>query len=396
MWPFALIVGLLVAAVLGLMLPPLLRRDAPVDPDPDDELNRSIYRDRLAELETDRAAGELTEAEYREARDELERDVLIDVRDRAAPAAASGPRPITAVAIGLGLPAIAALAYLSLGTWHALAPAAVDGSDQASAGSLEEMTAGLAARLRSDPDDGEGWLLLARSYATLDRSEEAVEAFSRALSILGDHPDLLVDYAEALATIAGNRLTGEPSRFLDRALDLQPAHQKGLWLAGFAALQAARPSVATERWQTLLALQDPQSEQARVITQLIARTGEEAPAGAGQARLDIRVELAAELAATLDGSETVFVYARAVDGPPMPLAAVRRAASELPLAVTLDETTRMAGPLTLASAKQVLIGARVSRSGSVAPASGDLQGLTGPIEVGTPTPVTVVIDRVLP
>ena len=394
MWPFALFVALLMAAVLFLVLRPLLRRSEPVDAHPHDALNVAIYRERIAELDADRASGELVEEDYLEARTELERDLLSDVADRRESAVGpAGRRPIAAVAVGLTVPVIAILAYLSLGTWSGLAPR--DEPIAAVPESLPDMIQSLAARLREEPDDADGWQLLARSYFALDQFADAVAAFERAHELAGDEPDLLVAYAEALAKTADNQLTGRPRELLERALRLQPAHQKGLWLAGFAAAQAGRPAVAVAHWKALLAFQDPQSEQARVITALVSRTSGEVSSEVTGPYLDVRIELSPELAATLDGTETVFIYARAVDGPPMPLAAVRRLASELPMAVRLDETTSMTGALTLSSATQVVVGARVSRSGTVTPTSGDLQGLSDPLEVSANPPVTVVIDRVL-
>ena len=400
MWSFALLALALIAVSLALLLRPMLAGRPSARPRGD--ANLDIHRERLRDVDADFAAGRITAEERDAVRREIERELLDDLEDSPPAPGDSAPAWRSAVAVAVLVPLLASGIYLHLGAWEALVPAAEEGEGDDSAVLLES----LEAAARANPGDAEGWLRLGRAAVALERNHLGLQAFAEAHRLAGDRADLLADYAEAEALVMGYRFVGNPSRRLERALELDPRHRKALWLAGFAALQNARPELAIERWETLLAQSEPGSEQARLVEALVARTREETGAAApgpaeeiGEAGpvLLVTVHIEERFRAGLDGSESLFVYARAAGGPPAPLVARREAARDFPLTLRLDDSMRMIPERTLAGAERVEVGARISRSGDARARSGDIQGLSGTLDIRAgEIHVEVVLDERVP
>ena len=285
---FWLLASMLIAAALLLIVPPLLRgraagRDAPPG-DVSRDANVTLYRERLVALERELDLGEVDADRYAALREDLERGLLADVD--AAPAAhtaASPPPRWMAAVVMLMAPACGLAIYLWLGSPHALDPRAQPSRVAAGgepAPDVEAMVDSLAAKLAADPADAEGWLLLARSRVVQERFDEAITAYGQAHALLGDSPSLLADWAEAEAALAGNRFPAGALGRLDRALEIEPGHEKALWLGGFAAIQHGRTDVARARWERLLARQAPGSREASIVSELLARMDGASPADA--------------------------------------------------------------------------------------------------------------------
>ena len=407
---FWIAAALLVLAALAFVLPPLLRRE------------RSAAPDALQALEAARATGVLSDEEYHAKRAAL-----------PAPAAAPAARPAGAAAVVLlmVLPLATWLLYREVGEPRALqagaaAPTAAAGpadapvpappGSEGNAPTLEQAAAGLAERMRQSPDDLGGWMLLGRAYKTLQRFDEAREALSNAYRLAPEDPDVLVEYAEALTLAANARIIeGEPAALLDRALALQPDHQRGLWLKGIQAYQQDDFAQAAATWQRLRDLLPAEAEVRASLDERIreargkaglpalaagtspAPSPDAAPSGAadGGRQLQVEVDIAPALKARLRPSDVLFVFARAPDGPRMPVAIRRLPASGLPLTVTLDESTSMTPQMTLATLPEVVVGARVSRSGDAAPQPGDLQAFSDPVPTSGGATVRLLIDTVV-
>lgn len=402
MLTFALFAALLVAVALGLLLPPLLRR-APAATVTQDAANVSIYRDQLAELERDLAQGTLSADQHAAARAEIEQRLAEDLR--AAKAAASGaPRSgrIVAIALALVIPVIAIVGYRLAGTPAALDPVqrlGMSEEDASERAKMIELTGKLAQRMQEKPDDPKGWVMLARSYRALDKLPQSVRAFAKAIALVPGDADLMADYAETLALAQGGRIEGEALIAARRALELDARNDKALALLGTAAFEGKDFALAIDYWQRLLTLAPPGSDYARAVQSGI----DEARAGLAQADrpavpgagIQGRVAIADALRAQAKPDDTVFVFARAVDGPRMPLAVIRKQVKDLPFEFVLDDSLAMAGGPALSAAGQVIVSARISRSGTPMPASGDLEGQAGPVEVGA-RDVAIMIDRALP
>jgi cytochrome c-type biogenesis protein CcmH len=281
--------------------------------------------------------------------------------------------------------------------------------------SLEGMVNALAARLQDKPDDLRGWILLARSYESLNRYADALVAYGNARRLSGDNPELLADYADALVMANGGRFNDEAAGLLQKAVEAQPDNVKALWLMGHWKNQQGSYTEALTYWQRAAALLPAGSEDTTVIAQQIsqvqqrlgitpaapaptvaaATTGGGAPAAAGHA-ISVTVALDPTLAAQAAPESTVFIYARAVQGPRMPLAIIRRQVKDLPVTVTLDDSLAMSPAMTLSNFDQVTVGARVSASGNAMPQSGDLEGSQSPVSVASPGSVAITIDRKVP
>ena len=375
---FWLIGAALAALALLLTLRPLLFRTKGKD------LSRTvsniaIYRDQLRELEADRAGGKIAEADYDSARMELEARLLEDAVAESAPQ----PRPSRGLlaALALAVPVGAVVLYLAVGNPRGL------GMPEEN---LEKMVARLAAHLRENPSDAAGWKLLGRAYASMERYPEAVDAYVKAAARLPKDAQLLADLAEALAMARGRNLEGEPEKLLARALELEPENLKALALAGTSAFARRDYRAALSHWEKMLPLMPPGSDELRSVQSSV----DEARALIAQKPLKGRVPLSAKLKAQASPDDTVFIFARAAEGPGVPLAVVRKQVRDLPYAFVLDDSMSMVPAMKLSGQPKVVIGARISKSGEPKPQPGDLEGVSKPVANDAQN-VSVVIDSVI-
>jgi cytochrome c-type biogenesis protein CcmH len=386
---------LLVAGALALVLQPLLARGGAPGVSRR-EANITIYRDQLRELDTDLAAGKLAPPDHEKARAELEARLLEDV-DASAEAKLPAPRRgrRAALVVGVTVPLAALAIYFAVGS-----PAALTGQPEhgdVTAAQIELMVERLAARLRENPDDADGWKMLGRSYAVLGRFGEAVDAYTKAALRAPRDAQLLADFADALAMARGRSLQGEPEKLVQRALEIEPGNLKALALAGTAAFERQAFKTAADYWQRMLPLVPPDSEEAQVIRDNVAQATQLAggkPPVAPAAALRGSVRISPALKGKYGTEDTVFIYARAADGPPMPLAILRRKAGELPLDFALDDSMAMAPGAELSSFARIVVTARISPSGQAKPQAGDLQGTSATV-ASDARGVEVVIDTVV-
>jgi cytochrome c-type biogenesis protein CcmH len=369
------------------------------------ETNLAILRDELRTLEEDLARGAISKAQFDVARIELERRVLEEAVVENPPGKLEPHQSSRKAALTLALliPVAAIAMYAAIGN--------VDGmrkveraAEQVSAADVEAMVGKLADRLKTNPDDVRGWMLLGRSYYVLQRMDEAVAAYAKAAEKITDDADFFADYADAVAMSHGRNLTGKPIELARRALAINPAHPKALAMAGTEAFQRNDYPAAANYWEKLLPMLPPDSDIAKSIAGGIAEarelgTAKAAPATAGKAAagqgISGQVILSPSLAAKADPQETLFIVARAVNGPRMPLAVIRKRVADLPLEFTLDDSMAMSPELKLSGAAEVVVTARISRSGDAIPRAGDLQGTSPPVKAGS-RGLKIVIDSALP
>lgn len=402
MTAFVLIAGLLAIGALAFVVLPLLKRGSNSGVSRN-AINVAVYRDQLRELEADLRAGTLAQDQYERSRGEIETRLLQDVSATEGVAARPGSK-LGAIAFAIALPVCALAIYLVVGNPQAIQMA---GTPQSTAHGVsgEQMLAiveKLAARMRANPEDPEGWKILARSYAALGRFKEASEAYANATARSPGDAQLFADYADALAMAQGRSLEGEPEKLIARALAVDPRNVKALALAGTVAFNRKDYAKAVEYWERILAVVPPDSESAQGARANIAEARSlaggtlaaqppAAPAAADATRVSGTVKLAPALAAKVEPNDTVFIFARAAEGPRMPLAILRRQASDLPVEFALDDSMAMTPQMKLSSFPLVVIGARVSKSANATPQPGDLEGLSAPIKAGA-NGVSVVID----
>jgi len=382
-------------------------------------------KDQLRQLNEMIRVGELQGDAARKARDTLEAEVLAAVlrRDAVSAPLAVTARPSRRLIAGLVafVLVVGGAGYAWLGNREGLlvspgmqAPVDSSGaSHELGAGQIEMMAEQLAGRLKEHPDDARGWSMLGRTYSVLGRFPQAKEAYQHVIDLRPQDAQAYADYADASAMANGGKLEGEPEKMIERALQLDPDNAKALSLAGTLALRRGDAALAASRWERALRGVEPASDMANQIQAALnearQRSGpaslaaSSAPSQAGAAdprtstsgiataagdaaarapSVKVHVSVSTALRARAAPDDTVFVYARAVQGPKAPLAIQRLRVRDLPLIVTLDDAASMSPALRLSTATEVVIGARISKTGAALAQPGDLQGLSPAVAVG--------------
>ncbi|KRE92453.1 cytochrome C biogenesis protein CcmI [Frateuria sp. Soil773] len=315
------------------------------------------------------------------------------------------PRGVFALAllIAFAVPLATAGLYLLVGT-----PVALNGvPTQKPPLDIDQAVAELRQHLAATPDDLQGWMLLAQTMNAMHQPEQARDAYDRALRLDGNNTAAMVGWAEADSmTRPDHRIEGRAQDLLERAVQLEPENQRGLWLLGIGQFQHDRYADAAATWRRLLPLLAPGSNVARAVAEQIAvadaRSGKQPVQQPAQPlqqnpqgpQLQVEVSLSPALKDKLAPGDTLFVYARAEQGPPMPLAVAKLPASTLPTTVTLTDAMGMTPQLKLSAVPRVFVGARISRSGQAIAQAGDLEGDAGVVEVNRKTPIPIAIDKV--
>lgn len=424
---FWLAVVVCIALALAFVLPTLLRTRTVAGKTSRRDVNIAVYRDQMRELEADRASGMLTDSQFQTAKLELEARLADDALSQDAP-----PEPGEAHSrkLGYSLAAVLPVAALGLYFWLGQPASLIAIADVQSGPAHPAMAAapGAAAgehdfmklvqkaeeKTRTNPDDGEAWAMLAKTYAAMERWPEALQAYEKATRLLPQDASLLSGYAEALA-ISNNRvLTGRPMELARKALEIDPTDIKGLELAGINAYQEQNFAEARSYLKRLHQLLPPESpyaqdilaaqKEAERLTQT-GMTGPDRPANpppadnktasvAPGAVIKGRVDIAPALKSRLAESDVIFLFARPGQSGP-PVAAIRASASQLPLEFELDDSTAMNPGNSLSQHKQVMLVARVSKSGNPMAQPGDLEGTVANVKVGA-TGVKIMIDQARP
>ncbi len=402
---FAVIAALMCVAACLMVLRPLLWPGA----DPAGNIDPDAVRFAHTELQSQRAAGTLDESAFAQARDALARRIL-DTLIMPAPRPGRAGYKGAVLATVVFVPLVALPTYWAIGTptvlsgdLQAAGQPAVQPADQAEAvAQMQERIKALEERLAASPQDAKGWAMLGRSYAAMGEYAKAASAFARADPLAPNDAQMLADYADALAMSQGRRLEGQPMLLLKRSLAADPDNVKALLLAGTAEFEAGQYKRAIEAWERVTVLAPQDTELITSLRQSIEEarakagggaTASAAPgpakgvapggAGAGQEALSGRLTLAAALAGKAAPDDVVFIFARAAQGPRMPLAAFKLKVKDLPMDFRLDDSMAMAPQAKISSASEVIVTARISKSGDPIPKSGDLEGSSVPVKPGT-------------
>lgn len=372
---------------------------------------------QLLQLRELHEAGALPREQYDAARAPLEQRLLERVM---SPAAAPRAARKLWLLIGAAIVLVAGAGY-----WWTGSPALLAGGDAGArsnphttgevaphatdAEQMAGMVERLAERLKTDAKDAEGWAMLARSYTVLERPAEALKAYEKAVALSPKDADLLADYADALAVKNNRQLAGEPMKWVERALKADPRNLKALALAGTHAYERQDYPGAVKYWQQLVDYGTPDNELVRQIDGGLAQARERAglPAAAQSstpapartalsASVSGTVTLAPALARQASPDDTVFIFARAAQGSRMPLAILRKQVRDLPYRFTLDDSLAMSPAAKLSGAREVIVEARVSKSGEARAQPGDLSGQIGPVRPGASALALEIRDTVQP
>ena len=422
---WALLLLMLLVAVVILIYP--LLRARYTDAIAYKDSNLGLYDDKLAELETDLGEGRIDHEQYQLARQEIDRELLLDVptesRENASIHYASGVKrqPGLALMISVFLPMVALLVYMKLGMHastdmqHAQAQAQVQTQQPRQAGSLEDMTRSLAQRLQQQGGSQEEWAMLGRAYKHLGQYMMSVEAFEQANKI-APNAQLMIEQTESMALANSQRFTPEARALVMRALELEPDNLNVLWFAGVAEFQAGNYRSSIEHLSRLSdeAKKDPEVERSlrlyidKARDQLLA-AGEDIPTtdeimgastvssdvAASGANVQVKVDISSEVRSRFKPGDAVFVYAKAAAGPKMPLAAQRLTLAQLPATVTLDDSMAMMEGMNMSAFGSVVISARVTTTGSAIAKAGDYIGQFNVEDVSKTELVNIQIDTLV-
>lgn len=431
---FWILATLLVLMALAFVLPPLLNRSASRI-DARKEQNIQIAREQMNDLEKRFENSEMDEDAYQSARDELEQALFEDIQ--AEQQLADGTTKTTgklkgslvgSLLIGLLVPLIAVGMYLQLGNpvftkqldsklaaqaeLEKNVPRNADGSPD-----IETMVSGLQKKLEAKPDNPKGWFMLGRSYMVLNRYPQAAKAFEQAYQRMPESADVMLALADALAMADNGNIAGRPTELINKSLEVDPENLTGLWLGGMASRQQGDFITAIKRWKKVLSLiADPQ--EAQQVETLIADTlkqlspAEKAQFTPHQASqpsttavavsettsaktqgITLTIDLSEKFREQVSPDDLVFIYAKALNGPPMPLAAARKQVSDLPLQIVLNDSMAMIPSMKLSAFEQVVVGARISKTGQPIAQNGDLYAEKQPVHAGERVDLT--IDQVV-
>ena len=411
---FYLAAATLVVVALALLLRPWWRAGRGLTgADAVPALNAAIHRDRLGELERDRSNGTLSDADLSEAREELQRQLLDDTAATERVLVAGSSRS-SGIALAILLPLIAVAMYALLGSPAAVLPAQ-EQAHRASA-DMDQLVVKLEKKMEQNPDNPEGWAMLARSYKSMGRWDDAERAFVRIGPDINRSAELLAEFGEMLAQ-KNNGFDDRSRQLIKQALAVEPNNMLALFMGGSEAFASGRHGEAVALWERLLPQLEPGGEDASMIESRIAMARQlsgGAPSGALAAQkvpskdaakattgtaaataVSGRAELSPALKDKANPDDVVFIFARAVDGPRVPLAALRARAADLPLDFTLDDSQAVMPGATISSAQQMRVEVRISKSGKAQAGKGDLTGKSAAVKPGAKG-LRIVIDQIDP
>lgn len=383
--------------------------------------NLLAYRSRMAELDREFEAGALDEESYQQLREELAGSMLDDVPDAErgvidSPARVRGGKSAMAIVIA-SLAIIPAAAVFLYGQWGAMddveqfrAMQEMMAADGDRRGQMQELTAQLRERLENNPENTEGWAMLARSYMRIEQYEDAAWAFERlAESIEGDQNSKAVAWglsAQAAFFLSEGDLNPQVSNAIEKARSINPDEVNSLGLLGIHAFSQQNFEEAIRYWERIVSVAPNHPQIASIrqgIEQAYQRLGREVPQvqpmDVSAAGVTVRVEIDEAFQGDIPDDTTLFVLARrkGVQGGP-PLAVARLTAGRLPMEIRLDDRFNMSPGAKLSEAGEVRLQARLSRSGNASPQAGDWQGQVEepvPVSEAEGDPVTLVIDTQL-
>ncbi|MCZ6469947.1 MAG: c-type cytochrome biogenesis protein CcmI [Gammaproteobacteria bacterium] len=397
-------IGLLLLALL-ILVTPLLRAQVADQADDRQQQNIDIARDKKTTLDFQLAQGELSQEEYDNTLLDLETALALDLENiESTDLRQQGNWAVWIIAVTV--PILTIGLYFQLGEYGVIknpalaqVPAARQAQDQLSGLSFEEIEDIIKQRLRKNPEDAEGWFMLGKTYMARQKFDKGITAFQRTYDLVGEEPGVMFSLADALAMQNDGVMQGEPEQLVKRGLEISPQDPTGLWLAGLAAEQRQDYKGAHALWSQLMPLiqNDPESStEVRELIQLLEQRDPQLSASVAVVRiLNLSISLADNLRHFAAPGDSVFVYAKAVDGPPMPLAVKRLTVQDLPADVILSDSDAMIQTMKLSTFARVIVGARVSISGNPVAQPGDLFVESGGIDSSNPPPkIELSIDQV--
>ncbi len=413
-----LVVAVLLVVALLIIIPPLWKKRE-IEDSESDQHNIKIAQDKAQDLKNQLEAGGLTQEQFDAQYEELESTLGDDLDIGKLSSNESSQGRWIVPGIALLFPLCSVLIYFLIGEPDALEKAHLPPTQNKPHGAnptnidVQAMVSGLAQRLEDEPNNPQGWVMLGRSYKHLQQYKLAADAYGKAYELIGDDPEVLLQYADSLAMSQQGKLTGKAAELVFKALELSPNNETALWLGGMAKAEMGQYTQAMGYWRTLQGMMKVDSESYLEVQNLINSiqvqaqaqdhsittakaikpTAAPKPSSDSIAGISVQVSLSDSLKGRVNAGETLFVYAKALTGPPMPLAIVRKQVADLPLTVTLDDTQAMMPQMKLSNFKQVKVLARISKSGMAMQQAGDFMGSVELQSREKSTSVLIVINE---
>lgn len=415
MTAFWIICAVLLVIAIPFIAYPLWRGTVKSNTVARDAANLEILRDQINEMDIDLKNGLLSADLHEQGKSELQSRVLEEVGEVAEVETPRSPYKKLAIVLSVLLPIMAIGLYTQVGNLDAFSNRAGHGgmSEMSSVGGVSSISA-LEKKVEENPADGESLLLLARAYMEAGRFADSAKAYENLTQYISDEAWIWADYADALAMAQNQSLRGKPTDLINKALKIDPDSMKGLALAGSAGMERGDFAAAIKHWERLRSLLPADSEDAKMIEGGLAEArqmmshikGGKAPmaleqiappaqqAASGKERITGKVTLSDSLKGKYSPDDTVFVLARAAEGPKMPLAILRKQVRDLPITFELDDSMAMQPQMTLSAFDKVVVVARISKSGTAMPEAGDAQGTSQAMSPGAKG-VNLKIDQMV-
>lgn len=390
---FWLAAGLLLLIALSFLLIPVLRGRRAQREEDRTALNVALYQERVAELQTQQSEGVLDAAQLDSGRAEAARELLADTEGVEKPRESRLGKPLPLLAAFL-VPVLGVALYLHYGASDKVELTREFSQPPVS---MEDMTRRLERAAAAQPDSPEGLYFLGRAYMAQDRSADAAKIFERTVALAGRQPELLGQWAQAQYFADNKQWSPKVQALTDEALKLDPKEVTSLGLLGIAAFEGQRYQEAIDYWNRLLAQLPPDDNSRAALQGGIDRAAEKLKESGGsvapvkaEKQMQVRVDLAADVKAKALPTDSVFIFARAVKGPPAPLAAKRVTVADLPITVELGDSDAMMPQLKLSNFPEVQLVARISRAG--VPTAGEWIGRSQPLASSTTALQQLTID----
>ena len=366
---------MLILAGLIVVLP-LFKKAALTSADAE-QRNVKIAQHRLAELKQQLQEGLLLPHQYEAQYLELQLSLNDDLQTELKSAKSAGDGRWMVPLLVLLLPALSILLYFHLADPEAIQKVEAQQTKQETLAKVKNMIPQLVERLKLDPGDLQGWLMLGKTYRYLEQFPEAAQVFGKLNQLQPNNVEVMLNYAEMLAISHDGQLDGEPAALALKAVQLEPENNDALWMAGLVKAETGEAAEAIAYWQKLAGLLPAESPAQPQLRQMIAEVGEQAAARPKvqiTTNIHVQVGLDTHIKAQAQPQQTVFIYAQAINGPKMPLAIVRKQVADLPLSVDLNDALAMQPNMHLADFKQLKVVARISKSGNALTQAGDFIG----------------------
>lgn len=399
---FYLLLVLFTLIALAFVLTPLLHASKKKSLQPT-QLSVTLYREQLQNLDEQLKKNEILLEDYQLSREELEQSLLDETSaNEIYVAEKKSPNYLTAIVLLIILPAAAILLYLHWGNsqsffkWRiANQQAAQIKADMAAYGSTQNIIHALQEKLQENPDSAKGWYLLGRLYMSQQQPQQAVQAFAKANHLQPDDIQIMQNYAASLFFANHEKLDTQSRQLLQKVMALQTDNLDAMNLYALGAYRDSDYQTAIQYWEKLLSLVPQQSDASKELLAMIAQAQQQLAAKSSPIKIQVQVSLAKALQNKVNPNDIVFIYAKALNGPPMPLAVVRQQVRDLPTTIVLTPADAMISTASLANYSQIRILARISKSGQVMPQTGDLQGESQIVNVHSKKPVVIVIKDMI-